>query len=375
MKKQILAAFAGVFIILSGLGFIKYNQISKAIAQNKNFAPLPEAVTSIVASEESWDRELSAIGSIVPFQGVTLSAEESGKITKISFESGAAVEQGAALLELDSSVEEANLKSAQARLDWAKKTFTRAQELKGNNAMSVSALENAEAQFRQAEAEVQSLRAVIAKKKISAPFSGRAGIRMVNLGQFVSPGTPIVPLHSLAQVYINFFLPQQTVPQLSVGQMLRLSIDSFPEKTFEGKVNAINSHIDDSTRNIEVQGVLANPEEQLRPGMFARIILILPVQDRFLPLPASSINYATYGDSVYVIESMKDPQGKDYLGVRQQIVQLGPRRGDQVAIVKGIKPGEQVVTSGPFKLRPGAAVVVNNSFVPSNSPAPKPLDT
>ena len=375
MRKQILLALLGVGCFIAAMGVTKFFQISRAIAQNASFAPPPEAVTSTVAAEQTWKKTLNAIGTISPFQGVTISAEESGKVAKVNFESGQQVKQGDPLIELDSSVEEANLASAVAKLDLARRNFTRAQTLRPQNVISDDALDTSRSQFAQAEADVQSMRAVIGRRKITAPFTGRTGIRMVNVGQYVEKGNAMIPLYALDPIYLDFSVPQQVLSRIGVGQDVDFTVDAFGDTKFTGKVSAINPQVDVNTRNVEVRATVTNTDEKLHPGMFAKVSLSLPEQNTFIVLPSTSISYAPYGDTVYVIESMKDPKGKEYRGVRQQIVRIGERRGDLVSILSGLKPGDEIVTSGVFKLRPGSAVSVNNSFKPGDSTTPTPADT
>ncbi len=374
-RKQVIWASAIMIGVILIFGLVKAIKISNAIAQSQAFGPPPDAVPTIVAKEEIWARSLAAIGSVVAVQGVTLSAEEPGKVTKINFDSGAFVKQGDVLVELDIAVEQALLDAAQAKSDRSKRMFERGEKLRTTNAMSQDLLEDADSQARQAQAQVESIRAAIARKKIVAPFDGRTGIRLVNIGQYLAAGTAVVPLHSLDPVYVNFSLPQQVIAQVAVGQTITLTVDSFVGEIFGGKISSINPQIDAVTRNGGVQATIANPKEQLRPGMFGNVSVLLSSEDKVIALPATSISYAPYGDTVYVVESMKDHKGKDYLGVRQQVVKLGRKRGEQVAVLEGLKPGEQVVTAGAFKLRPGSAVVVNNSIVPGNNPEPKPADS
>lgn len=374
-RKQILRTLAVFAVIVAIFGIVKYFQISKAIANSKKFAPPPDAVTSVTTAETTWPRTLLAIGSITPTQGVTVSAEEPGKVVRITFESGSTVKQGDLLVELDTSVEDAKLSAAQAKLDWSKRQLARAQKLRASSAVSQEVLDDAISQQQQNQGEVESLRATIAKKKISAPFSGRTGIRLVNVGEYLATGTPVVPLHAMNTVYVDFSIPQQEVSQVAVGQRVEIQVDAFPGRTFVGAVTAVNPQVDSSTRNIQVRATVPNQSEELRAGMFAQVRVILAGEDKLIALPATSVQYAPYGDTVYVIEQMKKPTGEEYLGVRQQVVKLGRRQGEQIAILDGLKPGEQVVTSGVFKLHPGSAVSINNTFSPGNSLEPKPADT
>ena len=374
-RKQIKTAAIGIGAFIGILAFVKYWQISSAIAEHANFAMPPESVTSVITKEEFWDQTLNAVGSLAPVQGAVISAEEPGTIAKVTFESGARVKKGDPLLELDSSVEEANLKEALAGVDWAEKKYRRIQDLRKSKTVSQESLDDAQSEFQKATAVVESLRSKIAKRRIVAPFDGQAGIRTVNIGQYVAAGTPLFPLFTIDPIYINFSLPQQYVGVLAVGQKVNLKVDAFPDQVFEGAINAINPQVTDSSRSIELQAIIPNKDEKLRPGMFANVSVVLPTQDKVIALPSTSINYAPYGDTVYVIEKMKDPAGKEFLGVRQQVVKTGNKRGEQIAVVSGLKPGDEVATSGLFKLRPGAPVAVNNSIAPGNSLTPTPADS
>ena len=362
-------------LVIGGLAYLKYRNISKAIAEHANFAMPPESVTDLTAKEEVWKKTVQAIATVVPSQGVTLMAEEAGKVVKINFESGATVKAGDVLLELDTSTEDAQLRSALSKLELARVNLARAKNLRPTNAVSQSDLDTYTFQAKQFEADAAAYRATIAKKVITAPFSGKTGIRMVNLGQFVKQGDSVVPLHALDPVFLNFTVPQQELGNIQVGQSVFVNIDAFPKEKFEAKVTALNPQVDQSTRNAEIQATLANPEEKARPGMYASVSIVLNEEEKVIPVPGSSIAYAPYGNSVYIIEPSKDKAGKDILTVRQQFVKLGPTRGDQVGIIDGLKAGERIATSGLFKLRPGGQIIVNNSVTPGNNPNPKPSDT
>ena len=372
---QVGVASAVMIIVICLLGGAKYFQIAAAIAQHAAFALPPEAVTTIVAKEESWKKIADAVGSLSPVQGVNLTSEEEGKVVKINFESGAKVEQGQVIVEMDTSVEEGNLKAALARLDKAQRNLTRVQALRATNAVSKEDLDNAESVFREAQGNVESLKGTIARKKIVAPFSGRTGIRMVNIGQYLAKGASIVPFHALNPLFVDFSLPQYLAGKVASGLEVTLSTDTIPGKIFSAKVTAVDPQVDPVTRTLKIQATVQNSDEVLKPGMFVRVQIFFPDEEKVIPLPGSSVSYAPYGDTVYVVETMKNPQGKEYKGIRQQVVKLGERRGDQIAILSGIKSGEEVVTSGTFKLRPNAAVLVNNVVTPSNNPAPHPSDT
>lgn len=367
LKLKFIALF---FLVVLVLGAIKGYQIYSAIKMG-SFTPPPEKVTSSVAAELDWEDTFEGVGSLAPTKGTTLSAEESGKIIKINFQSGTPVQEGAILVEIDTSVEEANLKGALAMKLRMLRAYERAQALHQKNAISNDEFDNTSAQFQQTVSQADALAATISRKRIVAPFSGIAGIRTVNLGQFVTPGTPIVPLYSLDELYINFSVPQQLSGLVALGQKITIKVDDTTNKNFEGAVSAINPNIDESSRNISVQGTVKNPTGELRAGMFASVSLTYGKAKRLITIPITSVQYAPYGDSVYVIE--KKPDGSAV--VHQHIVKVGPKRGDQVAIVDGLKAGDEVVTAGLFKLRPDAAVIINNDVKPSDSQNPTPQDS
>lgn len=328
--KQIIVGVSAMLAVIVCLGLVKFLQIRAAIAEHSSFSPPPEAVTSITVEEQRWESTLEAVGSLTASKGAILAAEEPGKVGAVLFESGDVVEAGAVLVELDVSVEEANMKAAEALRDEAEKALKRMEALKAANAISQREYDAALARYREAESGLDSMSGMMARKRIVAPFAGRLGIRKVNVGQFVTPGTEIVPLYVLDPLFANFSLPQSAVPSLAEGQPTRIITDAFPGEMFEGTVTAIDPQLDSSTRMIEIQATVPNPGERLRPGMFAAVTLVLPDVRSVLAIPASSVSYAPYGDTVYVVESMSAPDGKEYRGVRQQIVSLGRKRGDWV---------------------------------------------
>ena len=372
MFKKFLIAFAGFALVVIVLAAVKAAQI-KEMSSVSHAVP-PTAVTSAEAKSVAWQPVLSAIGTLAPVEGVMIAADAEGVISKIFVENGAAVKAGDPILEFDTTVEAAQLASAEARAALAKLQSDRSKDLVSKNTISQAELDVAAAQLTQAVAEVSGLQATIDRKRVRAPFGGRIGIRMVNVGQFVARGKALVPLQKLDPMYVNFSIPQRQLGALKVGQKIGVTVDAF-RTAFTGKIAAINSEVDPETRNISVQAELANPQEQLRSGMFVQVEVDLPAGAPQVVLPATAIAYAPYGNSVFIIEKMKDKDGVEYLGVRQQIVKIGATRGDLVAIEDGVKPGEQVVTSGVFKLRNAAPVVVNNTVQPTSNPAPKPANT
>lgn len=372
MIKKFIIAFVGFAVVVLALGAIKAAQIKELSSVSHTQPPI--AVTSYEARAVAWQPVLNAIGTLAPVEGLTVAADADGIISKIAAENGATVKAGDVLFELDTSVEMAQLRSTEARAALAKLQENRALELSSKDSISRAELDTANAQLQQVTADVAALKATIQRKQVRAPFSGRIGIRTVNLGQFVARGRALVSLQKLDPIYVNFNVPQRHLGALTTGQKIALTVDAYPTP-FAATLAAINAEVDASTRNVSVQALVANPQEQLRSGMFAQVEIELPLGAPQVVLPATAVAYAPYGNSVFIIEKMKDPAGQEYLGVRQQIVKLGATRGDLVAVESGVKPGEQVATAGIFKLRNGAAVQVNNVVQPSAEAAPKPKNT
>ncbi len=375
MAKRMIVVLVVLVAVVGGLAYIKFRQVEVAIAQGASFQMPPTAVTTVVAKQETWPSNLSVIGTAAAIQGVTVSADLPGTIDKIHFESGERVREGDVLVELDTRQEKAQLASLEANRDLAKVNFDRAQELVKAGVISRSEYDNASAQQKATEAQVGDIRAAIARKTIRAPFSGALGIRQVSLGQYLAAGQAIVSLQSVDPIYVNFGVPQQDAGKIVMGHPLRVTDSDLPGMAFSGRITALDSVISEQTRNIQVQAILTNKENKLRPGMFVQVELPLGEARKVVPLPASAINYAPYGDSVYVVTDMKDQKGNSYRGVRQQVVKIEGSRGDQVAIVSGVNPGDEVVSSGVFRLRNGAPIQVNNSVKPDNNSAPKPEDS
>jgi len=375
MVKRFIFMLAIVAVLLSALGFVKYRQVETAIHAAAGFAPPPEAVTSVVATEQPLSSTMGVIGTLEAVHGVTVSADLPGTVDKINFESGQSVQKGDILVELDTRQERAQVASLEAQRDLAKINYARTEQLVKEGVISKSDYDTATAQQKSTEANVAEIKANIERKTIRAPFSGIVGIRKVNLGQYLAAGNPIVSLQSLNPIYVNVGVPQQELGKMKVGRKLKITSEDMPGKIFTGTVNAFDSVVDETTRNIQVQATLPNPDGKLRPGMFVNVEVGLGANRSAITLPASAISYAPYGDSVYIITDMKDPKGNTYKGVRQQFVKVDGTRGDQVAVISGVKPGDEVVSSGVFKLRNGAAVQVNNKVQPGNNPAPKPEDS
>jgi len=371
MKKRMILMVLAIAVFVTAIGAVKYGQIKKGMAQHASFQMPPEAVTTVVAKSEQWPTTLSAIGTVAAVQGVVVSADLPGIVEKISFESGQRVRAGDVLVLLDMKQERAQLAAAQAQLELARVSLERQKRLVDTQIGAQADLDSAEAQYKAADAKVGELRATIERKTIRAPFGGILGIRQVNLGQYLQAGSPVVPLQALQPIYVNFSVPQQELARLRVGGQV-LVTNTQSRQASAGKITAIDSVIDPATRNVAVQATLPNADGKFQPGMFVETNLGVGTTGDIVAIPASSINHAPYGDSVFIVADMKDPKGNTYRGVRQQFVKVGGGKGDQVAILSGIKPGEEVVTSGVFKLRNGAAVQVNNKTQPGNNPAPNP---
>jgi membrane fusion protein (multidrug efflux system) len=370
--------FFSLFLaVVFGFGFVKFTQIQGFIALSKSgaFEPPPTAVTTDIAQQSEWQPTLESVGSVTAVNGVTVSTDLAGIVRQIAFESGSKVRAGDLLARLDTTQEEAQLHQAEAQRDWSSVSLQRDKNLLEKHAISQSDYDNAEATSRQGQASVDQYNALIARKTLRAPFDGVAGIRQVNLGQYLKEGDPIVTVQAFDPIYVNFSLPQQDLSKLSVNQPVVLRVDAFPDRTFGGRITAVNSLVDQATRNVQIQATLANHDWLLRPGMFAKVSVLMSEKQNVVAIPATAIHYAPYGDSIFIVSEMQDRQGKEYKGVKEQFIKTGQSRGDMIAIVSGLKPGEEVVTSGVFRLKSGARVIVNNQIKPDSDLAPHPSDS
>jgi membrane fusion protein, multidrug efflux system len=372
MKLKIALATFLVVLVVGGLAAVKVAQVKRLIANGEAFTPPPETVCSAVVREEKWQETLSAIGSVAAVQGVTITPDIPGTVREIAFESGAVVSQGDLLVRLDTSAEEAQLRAIEAQVELARINLTRARTLRNDNTVSQAELDSAEATLKQNQANADAIRATIEKKTLRAPFSGRLGIRLVNLGQYLEAGKPIVSLQSLTPIHADFSLPQQDLARLKAGMRVRLTTDTYPGRQFDGTLTAINPDLDPSTRSVGLQATFANADPLLRPGMFARVEVLLPEEQTVLVIPATSVLSAPYGDTVYVIESRPGKDGKPGQVVRQQIVRTGRARGDFLSVESGLKSGERIVSAGAFKLRNNMPVIENNDLAPKSDEAPRP---
>lgn len=387
MKKRIALAVVALLLILGGLGGMKTLQIRELIAAGEEQQIPPTAVTSVIAGDDEWETTLSGIGTLEAAQGVTITADLPGRVTKLFFDGGEQIEAGEILLEQDTSSEVAMLRAAESSLSLAQSNLDRTSRLKRTNVVSQSELDKASAEAEGAEAQVENLRTSLAKKRIVAPFAGRLGLREVDIGQDLAQGVPIVSLQAVDPMRVNVSLPQQALSRISLGQAVRVTTDAVPDVVFDGEVTAIDTEIDPATRTVRVQAELANSDTDdergpaLLPGMFARVDVVLPDMKPVLTVPLTAVSFATYGDSVFIIEESdganveRGGAAEGQLAVRQQFVQLGERRGDFVDVTKGLAAGETVAADGVFKLRNGAAVSLSEEGAPERSLDPEPANS
>ena len=361
----------GLLVVVGLLGAIKGAQIGKLIAMGKQFqasGPPPETVSTSVAQAETWETTVAAVGSISGLRNVTVSNEVPGTISKIRFESGQVVREGQVLVELDSEVERAQMASADARRDLAERTLKRSKVLAGGNAISASQLDEVEAQLKSSTTDAAALRAQVGRKVIRAPFRGRLGIRAVNVGQYLNPGTMITTLDSMGGTFVDFALPQEDLATVKVGLAVRVTMEGTQEQ-LTGTISAIDPTIDPTTRNVKIRAAIPEPANKPRPGMFVNVQVIQKAQQAVVAIPVTALLHASYGDSVFIIEDKPagspgmatTPDGKPVKMARQQFVRTGAARGDFVAITKGVTPGQVVVSAGAFKLRNNSPVVIDNS--------------
>ncbi len=366
-----IGLLAAIIVFVVG---IKVLQIGKMMSMPQTMPPT--AVSSTSVKEEAWAPRLTAVGSVSAVQGAVISAELAGIVSEIDFQNGAEAKKGEVLMKLDTSQEEALLRSAEAEAQLAKTDLERARDLAMKKVVSSAELDSAQSKFRRLNAVVDQMRSSIAKKTLVAPFDGQLGIRQVNVGQMINAGQQVVGLTALDPVYVDFALPEQYLPKLSKDLEVTVHADALPDRDFKGTLTAINSMVDPVTRNVPLQATLDNPDHALHPGMFAKVEVTLPETKKTIVIPGSAVSYAPYGDSVFVIEKQKDSKtGQESQVLRQQFVRIGEARGDFVAVTEGLKPGQTVVSAGVFKLRNGMTVTVNNDLAPKPELNPRPADT
>ena len=377
-------ATIGILLLLGGLGAVKGAQIATMIRFGEEQAeqgPPPEAVGVATAEQQPWESTIGAVGSLSSERGVTISAEVPGAVSRIAFQSGQRVEEGDVLVELDASVEKAQLESAIASKRLANTEAERSRGLEELGAISRQELDQSEATLETSAADVEALRAQIERKVVRAPFSGRLGIRMVDLGQFLPAGTPITVLEAADTIFVDFTLPQERLFDIKPGMPVRIDVKGAGQ--IEGRIDAIEPSVDESTRSISVRALVANPgggAPQLKPGMFADVQVVLPKTSSLVTIPATALVHEPYGDSVFIVEPKPEdapgmrqmPDGSKVLVARQQFVRTGDRRGDFVAILQGVQAGEEVVVAGAFKLRNGSPVYVSDAPLPEPKLNPHP---
>jgi membrane fusion protein, multidrug efflux system len=376
----IRAVFIAILLLVAIVGTLAYFKVTQimglmAMAKAGMFKQPPTAVTTTVASQSEWQPTLDTIGSVAAINGVTVSTDLAGIVDKIAFTSGTVVKAGDLLVHLNTDQEQAQLEQAQAQLTLAQLTLNRDRDLLAKRTISQQDYDTAQATYGQDQATVDQYKALIARKTLRAPFDGTVGIRQVNLGQYLNTGDAVVTLQSFDPIYVNFTLPQQDLSKLACGQDVDVRLDAYGDRVFTGKITAINSLVDQATRNVQVQATLPNGEQKLRPGMFAKVSVILPEREKVIALPVSSVHYAPYGDSVFLVTDEKDENGKPIKSVKEQFVKLGTARGDLVSVTSGVKLGDQVVTSGVFRLRSGAPILINNKVQPDSEASPTPANS
>jgi membrane fusion protein (multidrug efflux system) len=370
-----LIMLAAVTLVLGGVfGFqaFKSKMIAKVMAAQSN--PL-QTVSTIAVSFQEWQPRLEAVGSARAVNGANLSSQVAGIVSAIHFNSGADVQKGAPLLDLVADDDIAHLNAQKAATELARVTYERDKRLLPSKSVSAQQVDIDKWTLENNEAQVLQQKALVDYKSIKAPFAGRLGIRLVDLGQYLAAGTAIVSLQQLDPIFIDFYAPEKNLAQIRVGQTVAARIDAAPGQSFSGEISAVNSVVDAATRNVQIRATIRNSEQKLLPGMFTKVAINVGVSQRVATLPQTAITYNSYGNIVFVVEeSGKDAAGKPQLVARQQFVTTGETRGDQVAILSGVKEGDTVVGTGQIKLRNGSPIVVNNAVQPSNDPHPQPVD-
>jgi membrane fusion protein (multidrug efflux system) len=371
MFKKIVFALVLVVVVAGVLAGIKAMQIKAMIAQGESFSAPPAVVSTVNASSALWDTVFTAVGSVAAVQGVTMTAEAPGKVVSIHFDSGERVKAGDVLAQLDVSEESARLRALEATENLARLNLRRIESLVAQRSTAKSEYDAALAEHRQILAQMDALKAFMAKKTVRAPFDGVLGIRRINLGQNLGDSDVIALLQRLDLVRVEFSLPQQQVGRVLAGATVRVTSDALPGQTLEGRVSAVEPLADRATRTVRMQAELVNADEVLRPGMFVNVAVVLPEKRELVLIPATAVLYAAYSDSVFVLEPAQG-NGTEELKLRQQFVTLGERRGDFVAVTKGLSPGQTVVSTGVFKYRNGQSVVVDNTLAPEFNISPTP---
>ena len=374
MKKRMLIMLLIVTLVFGAIfGFqvFKNHMIHKFLAAHG--AP-PQTVATMTASYSTWRPEITAVGNIVAASGVNLAPEVSGLVSHIYFHSGGRAQAGQPLLALDAAPDLGRLRALRASANLARSIAARDLKEYRIGAISKAVVDTDRATLESAEAQVAEQQAIVNEKLLRAPFTGQLGIRMVSLGQYIPPGTPIVALQALDPLYVDFYVPQQLLVQLAPGNAVTVISDALPGRRWDGHITALNPVVDTATRNALVRARLPNPQNQLRPGMFAVVHIQHGPTQAWLTLPQTAVVYNPYGNTVFIVQRRVGPHGKATLVAEQRFVRTGLTRGDQVAILSGIRAGDQVITAGQIKLHNGTPVLINNTIEPANDPAPRPAD-
>jgi membrane fusion protein (multidrug efflux system) len=375
MTKRMVIMLIAVAVVFGGIfGFQAFKASMIKQFMSSMSAP-PQTVSATKAGYSEWQPKIEAVGSLRAVKGADLSLEVSGVVDSISFNSGDDVEQGAPLLKLRADDDIAKLESLQATADLNEITFDRDQKQFKMQAVSQATLDTDTANLKNAKAQVAQQQAILDKKSLRAPFAGHLGIRAVDLGQYLGAGTVIVTLQALDPIFVDFFVPQQSVDQVRLGQAVSLKVDAFQDRTFAGEISAVNPKVDPSSRNVQIRATLKNADHKLIPGMYATIDITTGAPQSYITLPQTVITYNPYGDTVYVVDSKTAAaDGKPVYVARQTFVTTGPTRGDQVAVLKGVNDGDMIVTAGQLKLHNGSTVLIDNSITPTANAAPVPVD-
>ncbi|HTG00126.1 MAG TPA: efflux RND transporter periplasmic adaptor subunit [Nitrospirota bacterium] len=372
--KRMIIMLIVVGIVFGGIFGMKAIQ-AQMTKKYLSFKMPPATVTAMKAEMRSWQPQLNAVGSLRAVRGVDVTSEIAGLVRSVNFASGDSVKEGKVLVELNADADVALLRSLEAAADLANTNYERDKKQFEVQAVSQAALDAEAADLRSKRAQVDQQRAIVDKKTIRAPFGGRLGITTVNPGQYINPGDKIVTLQALDTLYVDFYLPQQELSRIRLGQAVAVASDTYPDKMFEGKVTSVNPRVDPDTRNFQVEALIANRDHALLPGMFATVEVKSGAPQKYLTLPQTAVTYNPYGDTIFIIEESGTGQdNKRVLTAKQTFITVGEKRGDQVAILSGLKEGETVVTSGQLKLKNGSPVVIDNKVQPENEAAPKPED-
>ena len=375
MIKRMLIMLVTVALVLGGVFGFKAVVGMKIKEFMAGMGNQPQTVSTTTARSTEWQERIKAVGSLRAVRGADLSLEVPGIVEEINFQSGDDVEAGKLLLRLRDNDEVAKLHSLEAMEKLYTQNYERNSRLLRSQTVAQSAVDSDTANLQNFKSQVAQQKAVIEKKTLRAPFAGRLGLRQIDLGQYLPAGTVIATLQALTPIYADFFLPQQAIAKIKVGQTVTAKVDTYPGALFTGTITAINPKIDTATRNVQVRATLGNDDQKLLPGMHVTVEIAVGQPQQLVTLPQTAISYNPYGDLVYVVDDKgKDPQGNERLTVHQVFVTLGATRGDQVAVLKGIDDGQVVVTSGQMKLRNGVPITINNTVQPTNDPHPRPVD-